>query len=56
MPYSVYIKPQTEQTTQPSIIPASLRQEEDLSTILLSLDPLLSNDNGSKTAEKDIAL
>jgi hypothetical protein len=36
-------------------MPASLCQEEDISTALLSPDPLLSDDDGSKTARKDIA-
>jgi hypothetical protein len=50
------IKPQAKQTTQPYIVPASLRQEKDISTALLSLKPLLSDDNGSKTAKEDTAL
>jgi hypothetical protein len=50
------IKPQAKQTTQPYIVPASLRQEEDISTALLSPEPLLSNDNGSKAAKENTAL
>jgi hypothetical protein len=36
-------------------VPASLCQEENISTALLSPDPLLSNDDDSKAAKKDIA-
>jgi hypothetical protein len=49
------IKPQAKQTTQPSIVPASLRREEDISTALSSPEPLLSDDNGSKAAREDTA-
>jgi hypothetical protein len=50
------IKPQAKQTTQPYIVPASLRQEEDISTALLSPEPLLSDDDSSKAAKEDTAL
>jgi hypothetical protein len=47
------VKPQA---TQPSIQPASLRREEDISTASPSPEPLLSDDDGSEAAEDDIAL
>jgi hypothetical protein len=36
-------------------VPASLCQEEDIPTALLSPDSLLSDNDGSKAAKKDIA-
>jgi hypothetical protein len=49
------IKPQAKQTTQPSIVPASLRRKEDISTASLSPEPLLSDDDGSEAAKEDTA-
>jgi hypothetical protein len=49
------IKPQAKQTTQPSIVPASLRREEDISTASPSPEPLLSDDDGSEAAKEDTA-
>jgi hypothetical protein len=49
------IKPQATQLMQPSIRPASSRQEEDISTASPGPEPFLSDDDGSKAAKEDIA-